>query len=154
MLMPKVTALISSIRAGEDTELELKEIVFRGDRVSFVSREDRTAPKLAEVFVSMANTKGSTVVMGGPRFGPRSGWESTTGKRDLLEQFVINAATDNCNPMIVPALNWEYLPAEDGAPKLCLIIEIPPAAFDVHQTSDGRYLQRIGSHESVRNSVF
>ena len=67
---------------------------------------------------------------------------------------MINAATDNCNPMIVPALNWEYLPAEDGAPKLCLIIEIPPAAFDVRQTSDGRYLQRIGSHESVRNSVF
>ena len=77
--MPKVTALISSIRAGEDTELELKEIVFRGDRVSFVSREDRTAPKLAEVFVSMANTRGGTVVIGGPRFGPRSGGNRQPG---------------------------------------------------------------------------
>ena len=54
--MPKVSALMSSIRAGEDTELELKEVVFRGDRVSFASEEDRAAPKLAEVFVSMANT--------------------------------------------------------------------------------------------------
>ena len=148
MLMPKVTALMSSIRVGEDTELELKEVVFRGDRVSFASQEGRTAPKLAEVFVSMANTRGGTVVMG-VRDSDRAVVGIDTGKRDLLEQLVINAATNNCNPMIVPALNWEYLPAEGDAPKLCLIIEIPPAMFDVHQTSDGRYLQRIGSHRRL-----
>lgn len=49
---------MSSIRAGEDTQLELKEIVFRGDRVSFAREEGRAASRLAEVFVSMANTKG------------------------------------------------------------------------------------------------
>ena len=54
--MPKVSALMSSIQAGEDTELELKEVVFRGDRVLFASEEGRAAPKLTEVFVSMANT--------------------------------------------------------------------------------------------------
>ena len=148
MLMPKITALMSSIRAGEDTGLELKEVVFRGDRVSFASEEGRAAPKLAEVFVSMANTRGGTVVMG-VRDSDRAVVGIDAGKRDLLEQFVINAATNNCNPMIVPALDWEHLPAEDGAPKLCLIIEIPRAAFDVHQTSDGRYLQRIGSHRRL-----
>ena len=30
---------MASIRAGEDTELELKEIVFRGNRISFAREE-------------------------------------------------------------------------------------------------------------------
>ena len=51
-------ALLSSIRAGEDTGLELKEIVFRGDRIAFGTDTGRDASKLAEVFVSMANTRG------------------------------------------------------------------------------------------------
>ena len=38
--------------------------MFRGDRVSFAVEEDRTAPKLAEVFVSMASTRSGVIVMG------------------------------------------------------------------------------------------
>ena len=136
---------MSSIRAGEDTQLELKEIVFRGDRVSFAREEGRAASRLAEVFVSMANTKGGEVVMG-VRDSDRMPVGIDPEKRDLLERFVINVALNNCKPMIVPALNWEYLPGEGAAPKLCLIVEIPMSRFDVHQTSDGRFLQRLGSH--------
>ena len=58
---PKVAALVSAIRAGEDTELELKEVVFRGDRLSFGADKGRATSKLAEVFVSMANTRGGTI---------------------------------------------------------------------------------------------
>ena len=137
-----------SIRAGEDTELELKEIMFRGNRISFASEEGRAGPRLAEVFVSMANTKGGTIVMG-VRDTDRTVVGIEAGKRDLLEQFVVNVATNNCIPIIVPVLNWEYLPGEDGTPKLCLIVEIPHSQFDVHQTNDGRYLQRIGSHRRL-----
>ncbi len=136
---------MSSIRAGEDTQLELKEIVFRGDRVSFAREEGRAASRLAEVFVSMANTKGGEVVMG-VRDSDRVPVGIDPEKRDLLEQFVINVALNNCKPMIVPALTWEYLPGEGDAPKLCLIVEVPMSRFDVHQTSDGRFLQRLGSH--------
>ena len=141
-------ALMSSIRAGEDTELELKEVVFRGNRISFASEEGRTGPRLAEVFVSMANTKGGTIVMG-VRDTDRMVVGVDAGKRGLLEQFVVNVATNNCIPIIVPMLNWEYLPGEDDRPKLCLIVEIPYSQFDVHQTNDGRYLQRIGSHRRL-----
>ena len=141
------SALLASIQAGEDTELELKEVVFRGNRVAFARDESRAASRLAEVFVSMANTKGGTVVMG-IRDTDRTPVGIDPGRRELLEQFVINAATVNCVPMIVPALNWEYLPGADNAPALCLIIEIPPS-FDVHQTSDGRFLHRIGSHRRL-----
>ena len=136
---------LASIRAGEDTELELKEIVFRGDRISFAREEGRATSRLAEVFVSMANTKGGVVVMG-VRDSDRMPVGIEPEKRDLLEQFVVNVALNNCKPMIVPALDWEYLPGEDDVPKLCLIVEIPMSRFDVHQTSDGRYLQRLGSH--------
>ena len=113
MLTPKAASLMSSIRAGEDTELELKEVVFRGDRVLLAGEEGRAAPRLAEVFVSMANTRGGAIVMG-VRDSDRAVVGIDAGKRDLLEQLVVNAATNNCNPMIVPVLDWEYLPGEDG----------------------------------------
>ena len=140
-------ALLASIQAGEDTELELKEVVFHGNRIAFARDESRAGARLAEVFVSMANTKGGTVVMG-IRDTDRTPVGINPEQRDLLEQFVINAATVNCVPMIVPALNWEYLPGADDTPALCLIIEIP-LSFDVHQTSDGRFLHRIGSHRRL-----
>ena len=77
-------ALLSSIRAGEDTELELKEIVFRGDRIAFGSDPGRASSKLAEVFVSMANTRGGTLVMG-VRDADRAVVGVDPLKRDLLE---------------------------------------------------------------------
>ena len=137
--------LPSSIRAGEDTGLELKEVVFRGDRIAFGAEPGRAAQKLAEVFVSMANTRGGFVVMG-VRDADRAVVGIDPQGRDLLEQFVANVATTNCKPLIVPALNWEYLPGEGEEPRLCLIVDVPVSRFDVHQTSDGRFLQRIGSH--------
>lgn len=142
--MIDVTALMASIRAGEDTELELKEVMFRGNRVSFARDQARAAARLAEVFVSMANTKGGVVVMG-VRDTDRTPVGIDPDKRDLLEQFVVNAATGNCVPMIVPVLNWEYLPGAGDVPALCLIVEIPRSSFELHQTSDGRFLQRIGN---------
>ena len=141
-------ALISSIRAGEDTELELKEVVFRGDRIALGSEAGRAASKLAEVFVSMANTRGGTIVMG-VRDADRVVVGVDPQKRELLEQFVVNVATTNCTPVIVPGLDWLYLPGEGDEPKLCLVIDIPVSRFDVHQTSDGRFLQRIGSHRHL-----
>ena len=97
-------ALLASIRAGEDTELELKEVVFHGNRVAFAGDASRAGARLAEVFVSMANTTGGMVVMG-VRDTDRTPVGIDPDRRDLLEQFVINAATVNCVPMIVPALN-------------------------------------------------
>ena len=139
-----IPALMASIRAGEDTTLELKEVAFRGHRMQLGSDGTRRAARLAEVFASMANTEGGTVVLGVRDDGVPTGIDP--GKRDLVEQLVINAATENCQPMIVPRLDWEFLLREDGDSRLCLIIGIPASAYEVHQTADGRYLQRIGSH--------
>lgn len=142
------TQLISSIQAGEDTKLELKEVVFRGERIALAREEGRAAARLAEVFVSMANTEGGTVVLG-VRDSDRVPVGIPPDKRDLLEQFVVNVASNNCNPAIIPALDWEYLPGENETRNLCLIVEIPASKFDVHQTSDGRFLQRVSSHRQL-----
>ena len=141
----EIPALMASIQAGEDTGLELKEVTFRGRRMLLGRDEGRPATRLAEVFASMANTDGGTVVLG-VRDHDRMPVGIDPDKRELVEQLVINAATENCQPMIVPRLDWEFLPGEDCVPKLCLIIGVPASAYEVHQTTDGRYLQRIGSH--------
>ena len=142
--MIEIPALMASIRAGEDTTLELKEVAFRGRRMLLGGDGTRPAARLAEVFASMANTEGGTVVLGVRDDGVPTGIESD--KRDVVEQLVINASSENCQPMIVPRLDWEFLPREDGDSRLCLIIGIPASTYEVHQTADGRYLQRIGSH--------
>ena len=139
-----IPALMASIRAGEDTGLELKEVTFRGRRMLLGRDGSRPAARLAEVFASMANTSGGTVVLGVRDDGVPVG--IGRDKRERVEQLVINAATENCQPMILPRLDWELLPGDGGNPKLCLVIGIPESEFEVHQTADGRYLQRIGSH--------
>ena len=140
-----IPTLLASIRAGEDTGLELKEVTFRGRRILLGRDEGRPATRLAEVFASMANTDGGTVVLG-VRDHDRMPVGIDSDKRELVEQLIVNAATENCQPMIVPRLDWEFLPGEDDTPKLCLIVGIPESIYEVHQTTDGRYLQRIGSH--------
>lgn len=143
-----VRELMASIRAGEDSELELKEVVFRGDRISLGSADARPAARLAQILVSMANTSGGRIVLG-VRDSDRVPVGIDPDKRELVEGLVVNAATQNCVPMIVAKLNWEFLPGEDGDPKLCLIAEVPTSRLEVHQTSDGRYLQRIDSHQRL-----
>ena len=139
-----IPALMASIQAGEDTGLGLKEVVFRGSRMLLGRDGIRPAARLSGVFASMANTSGGTVVLGVRDDGVPVGIDRD--KRELVEQLVINAATENCQPMILPRLDWELLSGEDGNPRLCLVVGIPESEFEVHQTADGRYLQRIGSH--------
>jgi predicted HTH transcriptional regulator len=145
--MDDITYLLSEIAAGEDTFLELKEVVFKGDQVRFAREEGRAQTVLAELFVSMANTEGGIVV-----FGVNDNREIVgidEAKRNILEQFVVNLCLNNCNPGIEPMLDWLYLPGVEGRPALCLKVIVPKAKFYVHATSDGRYLKRVGSHRTL-----
>jgi len=136
--------LLSEIAAGEDTLIEFKEVVFKADQVRFASEEGRADEVIAEVFVSMANTEGGLVVFGVNKYRDIIGIDEP--KRDLLERFVVQCALDQCVPQIDPSLDWAYLPGATGASHLCLKVYIPRARFYVHQTSDGRFLKRVGSH--------
>ncbi|MBK8096171.1 MAG: putative DNA binding domain-containing protein [Planctomycetes bacterium] len=139
-----IATLLTEIAAGEDTRIEFKEILFHGDQVRLGSDPGKASRELAEVLVSMANTQGGKVVLGVTRDGVPSG--VATDRRDLLEQLVVNAALQGARPAIEPTLDWVHLPGPDGSPKSCLVVEVSPARYYVHQTTDGRFLKRIGSH--------
>lgn len=139
-----ISELLQEIAAGEDTHLELKEVKFQGEKVRFANEDGRATAKIAEVFVSMANTDGGVVVFGVADNGDPVGVDPT--KKGLLEQFVINCAHDACKPEIEIHLDWMTLEKSDGNPALCLKATIEKARYYVHQTSDGRFLKRVGSH--------
>ena len=144
-----VSALLSEIAAGEDTLLVFKEVVFKGNQVRFASEEEGKAQiVIAEVFISMANTEGGVVLFGVNRNGEVIGIDEN--KRDILEQFVINLALQNCKPpaALEPVLDWIMLPDKTNQQCLCLKVTIPKSRFYVHYTSDGRYLKRVGSHRT------
>lgn len=138
-----VTTLLAEIAAGEDTYLELKEAVFRGNQIR-IGDTGRAAPEIAEVFCSMANTEGGVIIFGVRKDGFIVGVPKD--KKDVLEQFVVNVALNNCDAPIEPLLDWIQLPDSEGSMKLCLKIGIPKSQFYVHQTTDGRFLKRVGSH--------
>lgn len=136
--------LIAEIAAGEDTHLELKEIVWKGDQVRLGGEGKKAADELAEVLCSLANTDGGTLVLGVRKDGEILG--VAPDKKDLLEQFVVNLCLNNCKPLIEPILDWRLLPDSNQTPRLCLVVQIPKSRHFIHQTTDGRFLMRIGSH--------
>ena len=138
-----IQMLLSEIAAGEDTFLELKEVVFRGNQV-LIGDAGRADPEIGEAFCSIANTEGGVVVFGIRKDGAIVG--IPLEKRDILEQFVINVGLNNCRPLIEPVLDWLQLPDDNQTLKLCLKVDIPKSRYYVHQTSDGRFLKRVGSH--------
>jgi ATP-dependent DNA helicase RecG len=141
-----ISELLNEIAAGEDTLLELKEAVFQENQVR-IGGVGRAAPALAEILCSLANTEGGVILFGVRDDGAVVGVEEN--KKDLLEQFVVNVAVNNCNPLIEPILNWVPLPDDSGALRVCLKIDVSKSRYYVHQTSDGRFLKRIGSHRQV-----
>lgn len=140
----KTLNLMNEIAADEDTFLELKEVVFRGNKILFGGVDRTAASEIAEVFCSMANTEGGAVMMGVSDNRQIIGIPED--KKELVEQFVINVGLNNCKPMIEPLLDWVTLPDAEDVPKVCLKVTIPKARYYVHQTADGRFLKRIGSH--------
>ena len=139
--------LLSEITAGEDSLLELKEVVFKGDQVRFAREEGRAQVAIAEVLVSMANTEGGVIVFGVAKNGDVLGVDE--GKKEILEQFIVNLAVHNCVPPIEPFFDWILLPAPSGDARRCLKVTVPKAQFYVHATSEGRHLRRIGSHRHL-----
>ncbi len=57
-------ALLKEIAAGEDTYLDFKEVVFKGNKVRFAREEGRAMMTIAELIVSMANTADAVILFG------------------------------------------------------------------------------------------
>ena len=127
------TRLWEQVALGEDTDLELKEARFRGDRVAGPRRDD-----LADELAAFANAQGGRLVLGvsdGRR--PQS---LDSPQLDALVNFV----TEICSDSVKPPLDFSVFrvrarePAEGGA----LVVEIPES-LAVHR-SPGGYFRRRG----------
>ena len=129
--------ILRQLRAGEDSRAEFKEIRFGERGVISPNTED-----FAAEMVSFANAEGGTIFLGVDDDGEVVGVPRE--KSQLVEQWVLNVATQNCDPPLRPEVRREALPvAGENGPSV-IVVTVPQGLF-AHCTSGGRYYVRLGS---------
>ena len=129
--------ILNQLRAGEDGRAEFKEVRF-GDRGVLSPNTQELAGEL----VAFANAEGGGVFLGVDDSGAVCG--IPLEQVDMVEQWLLNIATHNCDPPIRLVIRKALLPSAAGDDELVLLAEVPRGLY-VHRTSGGRYYTRIGS---------
>ena len=128
--------ILRQLLAGEDSRTEFKRVDFKGRRILGPDRDN-----VAAGLVAFANAEGGTFFLGVDDSGTATGVPRE--KLDLVEQWVVNIATDLCDPPIRPVLRRAVVPGPSGDVAIVLA-EIRRGLY-VHRTSRGRYYLRAGS---------
>ena len=128
--------LLNQLRAGEDGRAEFKEVRL-GDRGVLAPNTQELAGEL----VAFANAEGGIVFLGVDDSGAVRG--ILPEQVDMVEQWLLNVATHNCDPPIRLVIRKALLPGTRGDEERILLAEVPRG--HVHRTSGGRYYTRIGS---------
>ena len=129
--------MVDQLRAGEDGRAEFKEVRFAERGVVTPSTEE-----LAGELVAFANADGGVVFLGVDDSGAVLGIPSD--RSDMVEQWLLNIATHNCEPPVRPVVRKALLPGASGDDERVLLAEVPRGLY-VHRTSGGRYYTRLGS---------
>ncbi len=129
--------ILDQLRAGEDSRAECKEIRFGKSGVLSPNTES-----FAAGMVAFANVEGGALFLGIKDSGEAAGIPAE--KTGVVERWVIDVATNNCDPPIRPGARSVCLPVAGGDVRPILIVTIPRGVF-VHQTSAGAYYARVGS---------
>ena len=122
--------------AGEDGRVEFKalQVTERGVRTP-------NAEGLAGEMVAFANAEGGTLFLGVDDDGQPVGIPKH--RLDVAERWLVNIATENCDPPIRPIIRKHVVDDGNGAKHL-ILVDIPRGLY-VHRTTSGRYYQRVGS---------
>ena len=135
-----VPSLWEQVRLGEDSGLELKEVQFRGRRVSAPRRAG-----LADEFAAFANSHGGRLILGvsddrEPQF-------LDPLQLDALAKFV----TEICEDRIEPRLDFSIhrIPAPTGGG--VLLVDVP-AGVTVYRSPGGYYQRRGDSKRRMQNA--
>lgn len=129
------------LATGEDTRAEFKEVVL-GDRgVRAPNTED-----MAGEMVAFANGEGGVLFLGVDDSGIVRGLPEQ--RIAAIESWVVNVATNNCDPPILPILRRERLPRPGGSDVPVMLVEIRRGLY-VHGTSGGRHYVRVGSSKQI-----
>ena len=129
--------LLSQIRLGEDSTLELKDLRYKGQQITEPHRNS-----VADEFAAAANTDNVVFI-----FGVDDKTRIITGIPTEKLNAVENWVRDICNDLITPQLYCRIrkisVKSDDGTDKNILRADIPKSMF-IHQ-SPGGYYERIGS---------
>jgi ATP-dependent DNA helicase RecG len=125
------------ILAGEDSFAEFKELRY-GDR-SVVSPNPED---IAGEMVAFANAEGGALFLGVTDQGLIQGIPKE--RANIVENWAINIASNNCDPPIRPLIRKVVLPNPDGQSVDILLVLIKKGLY-VHRTSSGRWYVRVGS---------
>lgn len=133
--------LVRAIGAGEDSYLELKEIVREGKKLSVEGEGKKAAPWIAGQLCCFANSDGGVVVFGVTDQRQIRGLPDEI--MDDLQLLVVNAARNNCEPPLDHLVQLDAMVV--GADKrLILKVEVRPDFYSVHAPRGERPTVRRG----------
>jgi ATP-dependent DNA helicase RecG len=136
-LLNEPEALLRKIQLGEDSVLELKQVIFKGRRVAAPARKD-----LADELAAFANTRGGLLVLGIDDRN-REVLGIPLENLDAVEDHVRELVNDSVEPPLLVHVVRLELPCAPDKMRPVLAVEVPRSLF-VHK-SPGGYLHRIGS---------
>ena len=131
--MPTDTSrLWEQVALGEDTDLELKEVRFRGSRVVGPRRDD-----LADELAAFANAGGGRLVLG------VSDDRKPQGLDPAQLDTLANLVTEICSDSVKPPLDFSIFRVQAPGPPRggALMVEIPESAT-VHRSPGGHFRRR------------
>ncbi len=129
--------LLTQIRLGEDSRLELKAVVFRGDRITGPHPEG-----LADEIAAFANSSGGVLVLGvDERANAPHGMR--VEELTILEHWLLGIVNDRIKPPPLCRIEKWELPDAEGNPAPVLKVDIPKSLY-VHESPNGHF-HRIGS---------
>lgn len=128
---------LSQIRLGIDNRLELKAVVFRGQRVTGPHPDG-----LADEIAAFANSSGGVLVLGMDE-KTRKPHGMSVEELTILEHWLLGICNDRIKPPPLCRIEkWEF-PDAEGNPAPFLKVDIPRSLY-VHESPNGHF-HRIGS---------
>ena len=136
-MLDSTEELLRKIRLGEDTQLELKAVRFRGDKIDGPSRND-----LSDEIAAIANTFDGVLLLGVDD-KTRQIVGIPVDRLDTVERYVFEICEQSIKPPVLFRAFRVELPDSTGALKSIIKVEIPRSLF-VHESMGG-YFHRQGS---------
>lgn len=125
------------LSAGEDSFAEFKSMRIEGGGVRAPRPE-----QLAAELTAFANAEGGAIFLGVDDQGVVEGLPVEA--LSAVEQWVVNVASDRCDPSIRPTLRRIQWRGAGAAAAHLLLVEVRRGLY-VHRTTSGRWLVRVGS---------
>ena len=129
--------LLVQIHLGEDNRLELKSVIFRGNRVAGPHPDG-----LADEIAAFANSSGGVIVLGIDE-QTRKPHGMSVEKLTVLEHWLLGICNDRIKPSPLCRIEKWELPDAAGNSAPLLKVDIPRSLY-VHESPNGHF-HRVGS---------